>query len=150
MPTVYDVPPDLLIKRLAEHLKKMPQIQPPTWSIYVKTGPHAERLPQNRDWWYYRCASLLRKIYIHGPIGLTELMSMYGGRKQIGYRLAHHRNAGSSIIRKALIQLQSIGLVRKTPKGRIITTEGRSLLDRLSSEIFKEVAKENPELAKLV
>ncbi len=150
MPTVYDVPPDLLIQRLAEHLKKIPQIQPPPWAMFVKTGSHAERPPQNRDWWYYRCASLLRKIYLHGPIGLTDLMSAYGGRKQVGYKLAHHRDAGSSIIRKALAQLQAAGLVEKTPKGRVITPEGRSLLDRLSTVIYRELAKKNPDLARFM
>jgi len=146
MPTVYDVPPELLIHRLAEHLKRIPQIQPPHWAMYVKTGSHKERPPQNRDWWYYRCASLLRKIYLYGPIGLTDLMSIYGGRTRVGYKLAHHRNAGSSIIRRALTQLQSAGFVEKTPKGRVITPKGRSLLDRLSTEIFREMVKQNPEL----
>lgn len=150
MPTVYDVPPEPLIHKLAEYLKKVPQIQPPPWAMYVKTGSHNERPPQNRDWWYYRCASLLRKIYLHGPLGLSDLMSMYGGRTRVGYSPAHHRDAGSSIIRKALAQLQSAGLVEKTPKGRVITPKGRSLLDRLSTEIFCKMAKENPDLERFV
>lgn len=149
MPTVYDVPADALIKKAAEHLRRVPQVQPPPWSTYAATGSHAERLPQDRDWWFTRSASVLRKVYLHGPIGLTDLESMYGGRTRVGYRLAHHRDAGGSGIRKALQQLESAGYVAKqTGKGRVVTSKGASFLDRLSSEIFKEMVKANPPLAR--
>ncbi|HVX03034.1 MAG TPA: 40S ribosomal protein S19, partial [Nitrososphaera sp.] len=88
MAKVYDVPADELIAKLAEQLKKDKKIEPPAWSAFVKTGSHAEKIPQNRDWWYTRCASLLRKIYLHGPIGVSDLKVAYGGRKQIGYNLS--------------------------------------------------------------
>lgn len=149
MPTVYDVPQDVLIKRLSEHLRKMPQISPPSWTPFVKTGSHAERLPQDKDWWYTRCASLLRKVYIHGPIGLTDLESIYGGGKSSGYRLIHHRDGGGSTVRKPLLQLEAAGLVAKKPsEGRVMTSKGTSLLDRLSGEIFKEMVKSNPSLVR--
>ena len=150
MVTVHDVPQDLLIKRLAEELKRRyPQVSPPAWAIYVKTGSHAERPPQDRDWWYTRCASLLRKIYLHGPIGISDLRIMYGGGKAVGYSLSHHRDAGGSSIRKTIHQLEASGLVSKlNKKGRIITSKGRALLDSLSTEIFEELVKTNPSLAR--
>ncbi|MEM3383252.1 MAG: 30S ribosomal protein S19e [Nitrososphaerales archaeon] len=150
MVNVHDVPQDLLIKRLAEELKrKYPQVSPPAWAIYVKTGSHAERPPQDKDWWYTRCASLLRKIYLHGPIGVSDLRIMYGGRKRVGYSLAHHRDSGGSAVRKALQQLEASGLITKLDrKGRILTSQGRALLDRLSTEIFEDLVKTNPSLAR--
>jgi len=150
MVTVHDVPQDLLINRVAEDLKRRyPQVSSPAWAIYVKTGSHAERQPQDRDWWYKRCASLLRKIYLHGPIGISDLRIMYGGRKSVGYSLAHHRDAGGSAIRKALHQLEASGLVLKLDKkGRILTSQGRALLDRFSTEILEELVKTNPSLAR--
>jgi len=149
MPTVYDLPQDLLIKRLAEHLKKFPQLSPPTWVAYVKTGAHAERPPQDKDWWYIRCASLLRKLYVHGPMGLSELKSKYGGGRSTGYAPRHHRDAGGSIIRKALQQLETVGLVKKQDnKGRMLTARGFSLLDNLSNTTFKEQVKVDPSLSK--
>ncbi len=150
MVTVYDIPQDLLIKRLAEELKrKYPQVSPPAWAMHVKTGSHAERQPQDKDWWYSRCASLLRKVYLQGPIGLSDLKPMYGGRKRIGYHPSHQRFGGGSAIRKALNQLEVSGLVTKQEKkGRILTSQGRALLDRLSTEIFKEIVKVNPSLAR--
>lgn len=149
MPTVYDVPAEALIKKLVEHLRRVPQITPPSWSYYVKTGPHAERPPQDKDWWFTRSASLLRKIYLHGPIGMHDLESKYGGRTRVGYSLSHHRDASGSPIRKALQQLEAAGLVSKQQgKGRVLTAKGTSLLDRLSTELFEELEKTKPYLSR--
>ena len=113
----------------------------------MKTGSHAERVPQNRDWWYVRCASLLRKVYIHGPVGLSDLKSAYGGRKKVGYSLAHHRDAAGSVIRKALQQLEGAGYVTKiNGRGRVLTKEGMKRLDSLGKQIHKELIKISPGL----
>lgn len=79
MAKAYDIPANNLIDRLSEQLKKEKKIEPPGWSAFVKTGSHTEKIPQNKDWWYARCASILRKVYIHGPIGVSDLRSEYGG-----------------------------------------------------------------------
>ena len=150
MPTVYDVPADRLIEQAANYLKRVSQVQPPVWSTFAKSGSHASKPPQNKDWWYYRTASILRKLYLHGPIGIGDLRVEYGGVLQLSYGLAHHRNAGSSSIRKALFQLQAAGLVKKTPKGRVVTPDGRRLLDKLSTEIFKEMVEVDKYLGKIV
>jgi small subunit ribosomal protein S19e len=80
MPTVYDVPIALLIQRLTEYLKmNVPEVTPPMWAPYIKTGSHLEEPPVQSDWWYTRCSSLLRKTYIQGPIGIARLRKEYGG-----------------------------------------------------------------------
>lgn len=147
--TVYDVPADLLIKRVAEELKKSPKIKPPPWAPFVKTGVHKERAPTDPDWWYIRCASLLRKLYIHGPLGVSRLRNMYGGRKNNGACPEHFYKGSGSIIRKALQQLEAVGLVEKVPKeGRRLTNLGRSLLDKIAHEIKLKLQKQIPALAK--
>ena len=147
MAKVYDVPADELISKLAEQLKKDKKIEPPAWSVFVKTGSHAERMPQNKDWWYTRCASLLRKVYLQGPLGVADLKVAYGGRKKVGYNLAHHRDAGGAIVRKALQQLEASGyIVKVQSKGRIISSEGMKKMDRLATEIHKELIKAAPQL----
>jgi len=148
MAKVFDVPAEDLISKLSDHLKKDKKINPPEWSYFVKTGTHAEKMPQNRDWWYTRCASLVRKVYLHGPIGISDLKSYYGGRKRIGYNLDHHKDAGGAIIRKALQQLESAGYIDKKSKGRMISNDGMKRVDRLATEIFREVCKENKNLEK--
>ncbi|HIP62762.1 MAG TPA: 30S ribosomal protein S19e, partial [Archaeoglobus profundus] len=51
-------------------------------------------------------------------------------------------------IRKALQQLEKAGFVKKTPEGRVVTPKGRSFLDKIATEIKKELVKKIPELAK--
>ncbi len=148
MVNAYDVPADLLIKSLAEHIKKIPEIEVPEWANYVKTGSHTERPPQNPDWWYTRAASILRKLYFHGPLGIHDLERAYGGSKQVGYNPKHHRDAGSSAIRKILHQLEQAELVIKTQKGRILTPKGVSLVDKVSFNLFQELSKQNEALAR--
>ena len=146
MAKVFDVPANELISKLTDQLKKDKKINPPEWASYVKTGAHAEKIPQNRDWWYTRCASLVRKVYLHGPIGISDLKSYYGGRKRIGYNLDHHKDAGGAIIRNALQQLEASGYVEKKGKGRMISNEAMKRVNRLATEIFKETSKADKNL----
>ena len=143
MPTARDVSPDLLIERLKEKLKDVPEIQPPEWAKYVKTGSHRERPPQQEDWWYVRAASVLRAVYLRGPVGVEKLRTKYGGRKDRGVKPEHFRKASGHVIRKIMQQLEEAGLVEKVErKGRKITPKGQSLLDKLATEILAEIGKE--------
>jgi small subunit ribosomal protein S19e len=146
MAKAYDVPAHDLIERLTEQIKKEKKIQPPAWAVFVKTGAHTERIPHNKDWWYTRCASLIRKVYIHGPIGVSDLRSDYGGGKQVGYKVVHHRDASGAIIRKALQQLQEAGYIVNKRKGRSISEEGMKKVDRIATELYDQIIKSSPEL----
>jgi len=150
LPTPYDVPASILIERLARYLREnVDEVIPPPWSSFVKTSSHAERPPQDPDWWFTRCASLLRKIYVKGPVGISRLRSEYGGRMDRGVRPEHVRKGGAAIIRKALQQLEAAGFVETLRnKGRVVTKEGRRILDRLATEIKEELEKKHPELEK--
>ena len=147
MAKVYDVPADILINRLSEILKKE-DIPAPDWASFVKTGTHAEKPPQNSEWWHVRCASILRKIYLHSPASIKELRSMYGGGKPVGYGTAHHRNASGAIIRNAVHALEKLGYIEKVEKkGRVLTKQGTKKLDVLATEILKEKIMEEPHLS---
>ncbi len=150
MPTPYDVPTQTFIKKLAQYIKdNIDQITPPQWAQYVKIGSYATRPPQNPNWWYTRCASLLRKTYMKGPIGVERLRAQYGGRKDCGNRPEHVRKGSGSHIRKLFQQLESAGLVENLKgQGRVLTNEGRKLLDTIATEINAELEKNMPELAK--
>ena len=146
MAKVNDVPADKLISKLTDILKKE-DIPPPSWVSFVKTGAHADKPPQDRGWWHTRCASLLRKIYVHGPIGVNELRKEYGGAKPVGYGASNHKDAGGAIIRNAIQGLEKLGYIEKVEKkGRVVSRQGMQKLDRLATEILKELASENPHL----
>ncbi|ADG13037.1 30S ribosomal protein S19e [Methanocaldococcus infernus] len=147
MVTVYDVPPEPLIKKVAERLKEL-NIGVPEWVPFVKTGVSRERRPEQDDWWYIRCASILRKIYIYGPVGVERLRTAYGGRKNRGHEPEHFYKGSGNIVRKALQELEKLGFVKRTPEGRVITPKGRSFLDNIAKEVRDELINEMPELAK--
>ena len=50
MVTVYDVPAEKLILKVAEKLKQNSAIVPPEWAEFVKTGVHTEKAPSQEDW----------------------------------------------------------------------------------------------------
>lgn len=148
MVKVYDVPADMIITKLKEEFMKDERFKPPEWVAYVKTGSHKERLPQNKDWWYTRLASIMRKVYLYAPVSIKDLEREYGGWKQMGYSKAHHRDAGGAIIRNAFHLLENANYITKTPKGRILTPEGMRLVDGIAKIIHQELVKKIPELSK--
>ncbi len=151
MVTALEVPADRLIARLAAYLKEnVPQVKPPEWAYFVKTGAHKEKPPSDPDWWYYRAASILRKLYKSSePIGIETFRTIYGGRKNYGSAPEHFVKGSGSIVRKILQQLEQARLVRKVRgKGRVLSSQGRALLDRIAFEVMIELVKEQPEMAK--
>jgi small subunit ribosomal protein S19e len=148
--TPYDVPASRLIEKLAKYLREnVDKVAPPAWASVAKTGSHVEKQPQDPDWWYTRCASILRKIYVHGPIGIERLRADYGGAKSYRGTPKHAAKAGGSVIRKILQQLEAAGLIEASkPKGRKVSKEGRKLLQELTESLGKELVKELPELGK--
>jgi len=148
MVSVHDVPSSKLITALALQMKEVPGVEQPEWSRFVKTGSHAERPPTSSEWWFTRAASLMRKLYLHGPVGLGDLERAYGGSKALKYYPKHHRDAGGSSIRKILKQLEQAELVAKTPKGRVLSSKGRGMIDRVSKEVFAGLSAENKALAR--
>jgi len=152
MANIYDVDPSEPIELAAEELKKIEHLKPPEWASYVKTGMHKERPPVDEDWWYFRAASILRKAYRVGPIGVSKLRKHYGGKANRGHKKHHFYKASGNIIRKVLQQLEKAELLKKDVKslrrGRLISPKGKSLLDKIATKIVKgrPVKKEEPKV----
>ena len=120
-----------VVQKLSEELKKDENIKPPAWSSFVKTGVSQERPPQQPDWWYYRSAAVLRRVYTTGPVGVSRLRTVFGDRRRRGHKPAHHRKGGGKIIRTILQQLEKGGYIQKVDKprtGRTVTPKGQKLL----------------------
>ncbi len=144
-----DVPPSMLLPQLATELRNRQAVAPPTWATFVKTGVHKQRAPVETDWWYLRSASVLRKIYVKGHIGVTRLSAEYGGKRDRGSAPYHARSGSRSILREIVHQLEKSGLVQpyKT-RGRRVTPEGEKLLSAVAKDILQKLATSRPELAK--
>lgn len=133
--------PMKLVQKVAVYLKENKVIEPPPWAPFVKTGVHKERPPQDPDWWYIRAAAIMRKLYIRGPIGVSRLRTLYGGRHRRGHRPPKFAKGSGAIIRKILQQLEDAGLVQKADKkGRILTPKGRELLEEAAKIVLKAEA----------
>src|SRR3989338_1005223 len=139
MASVYDCDPSELIEKAAEELKKINNIKAPQWASFAKTGMHKERPPMRNDWWHVRAASILKKIYTLGPIGVSKLRDHYGGKKNRGYKPEHFYKGSGNIIRKVIQQLEKEGFVKtdlkSQHKGRLITAKWKKFLDAVASKI---------------
>jgi small subunit ribosomal protein S19e len=149
MPHPVDVPPSVLLPRLAQALKTNQSVAPPEWASYVKTGVHKQRAPSQTDWWYLRSASVLRKISMLGATGVSRLAAEYGGKRDRGSAPYHAELGSRAILREIVQQLEKSGLVQPMKKrGRRVSAAGQKLLDTLSAETLKELAQTRPELQK--
>lgn len=149
MTTVYDVPSKELIDAIAKKLQNDKTIFIPEENVFSRTGVDKENPPTDKNWWYIRCASILRKIYINNVIGVEHLKAEYGGRRDRGSKPYKARSGSGTIVRRAIQQLEKAGYITKIKgKGRTLTPKGRSFLDNTSKEVMKEVGEYYPELKK--
>ena len=133
MANVYDVKSSDIVRLAAERLKD--KIEKPAYVDFVKSGPNKERVPQDVNFFYVRSASILRQVYINGPIGVSRLRTRYGSRKEHVVHKRHHMRAGGSVIRDALQGLERLKYVKNTKKGRVITPQGKSFMDKIAKEL---------------
>ncbi|KYK23865.1 30S ribosomal protein S19 [Thermoplasmatales archaeon SG8-52-4] len=149
MTTVYDVPSKELIDAIAKKLQNDKTIFIPEENVFSRTGVDKENPPTDKNWWYARCASILRKIYINNIIGVEHLKAEYGGRRDRGSKPYKARSGSGTIVRRAVQQLEKAGYLTKIKgKGRALTPKGRSFLDNTSKEVMKEIGEYHPELKK--
>ena len=162
MTTFYDIPADLLINALADNLSESGDFNAPEWSNFVKTGSDREKPPTQSNWWAVRTASILRKVAKQGPIGVTNLAQIYGGNVNNGSSPNTPGVASRHVIRTALQQLESAGLVELVPSkeiesesgkqqlysGRRITSVGQKLLNEVAHSCRETANEMYPGLAK--
>jgi small subunit ribosomal protein S19e len=132
--TIFSKDPQAFNIALSAELKKFPEIVPPQWAFFVRTGVSKQRVPESKDFWYTRTASILRQLYLNGVVGVERLRTRYGSRKDRGVRPAKFRKSSGKIIRLILQQAEKAGLVEKvkdTQFGRRLTKKGRDFLDAI-------------------
>ncbi|NYT05091.1 MAG: 30S ribosomal protein S19e [Methanomicrobiales archaeon] len=148
MTTVYDIPSDVFIKKVAEELQKLDTVSPPDWAMYAKTGVHKEAPPEEEDWWYIRAAAVLRRVYIDGPVGVQRMRSFYGGKRDRGSNPYQFRRGSGSVLRKILQQLEAAGYVEHGKDGRRVSAAGRSFMDGIANSVKATVTETVPGIAK--
>ena len=66
---------------------------------------HKEKSPTQPDWWYFRTASVLRKIGVNGPIGTERLSRHYSGAHDRGSKPNRSSNGSRKVLRLIMQQL---------------------------------------------
>jgi small subunit ribosomal protein S19e len=138
--TVKDVPAQKFVEAYAAHLKKAGKVTLPAWVDVAKTGSFRELPPQNPDWFYIRCAAVARNVYLRPTTGVGALRKRYGGRTGHTVKPEHHAKGSEAIARKALQELEKIGILTKDEKngGRRVTKEGQQELDRIAGSLLQK------------
>lgn len=134
-----------LIELVAKELHSIPQIKPPEWAPFVKTGRHKERPPSRNDWWHVRAAAVLRTVARLGPVGTSKLRTKFGGKHSRGHKPERFARGSGSIIRKAMQQLEKAGLIKQAVKGvhkgRVITQKASAMLNAAALRVKKDTHK---------
>ena len=60
--SIHDVPKTELIELVSKELQKVDSIEPPEWSIFVKTSSAKVHQPTRNDWWFARAAAIMRRL----------------------------------------------------------------------------------------
>lgn len=134
--SVKDVDQQKFTKGLAAFLKKSGKMKVPEWVDLVKTNVSKELAPYDEDWYFIRCASVARHIYVRSPVGVNTLTKIYGVRKNNGSKPSHWRSGSGSVARKALQSLEGMKWLEKDPNGgRRLSSQGRRDLDRIAAQV---------------
>lgn len=149
MTTPYDVPAKDLIEGIAKKLEKDTNIETPKENIYSKTGVNRENPPTIKNWWYIRCAAILRKVYLNNNIGVERMREEFGGKKNCGSKKSKAKAGSGTIARRAFQQLEKAGYISKIKgRGRMLSPKGRSFIDNTSKEVIDHIKNYYPGLEK--
>ena len=88
---------------------------------------------------------------MRGRVGVNTLRKHYSSKQRNGTCTEHHRLSAGKCIRYCLIELEKAGLVGKISyenedgqsevKGKSLTKKGTTDMDRIASQIAKELKK---------
>lgn len=165
MTTYRDVHVDLLLDEVVRAFESNSSIKAPNWAHFAKTGRGRQRSPDQADWWSRRCAAVLRKVAMDGPIGTNHLAQAFGSTQNRGVWPNAAASGSRSVVRKALQQLEDAGLVSKVHskiievddgdgnleevqlyRGRIISPQGQKLLDECAHAARPQAEARAPSL----
>ena len=81
--SVKDVNQQVFTKNLSAFMKKSGKVKLPEWVDLIKTNVAKELAPYDEDWYFTRCASIARHLYIRAPVGVQTITKIYGGENDV-------------------------------------------------------------------
>ena len=142
--SVKDVDQQQFTVAFSDFLKKTGKLEVPSgnWVDIIKLGIHKQMAPVDPDWYYTRCASIARFLYLRRT-GVGAFTRIYGGLKHKGVRPSHFQRGSRSVVRKCLQSLEKAKLVEKhTSGGRVLTQLGRRNMDTIAKQVAEKLARQ--------
>lgn len=134
--TLRDVNAWRWVKTAAAHFKQEGKLFVPRCTELVKTSHGRERAPQKQDWFYIRCAAVLRAIYLRPGTGYGGLSKRFGNKKNRGSQPEITTKAARGLLHWACRSLEGLKLVTKGKEGgHVITKEGRKKVDTIAFNV---------------
>lgn len=140
--TLKDVDQHEFVKAFSAFLKKTGKMKVPDFVDLIKSAKFKELAPSDADWFYVRCAALVRHIYLRAPVGVGSVTKIFGGRKSNGVCPSHFCRGSAGVARRALQALESLKLIEKADGGRRLTVQGRRDLDRIAAQVHLKTKKQ--------
>jgi len=134
--TMKDVSANKWVRAMASHLKQTGKLFVPTCAEFVKQSHGNQRAPQNPDWYFYRAAAVLRRIYQRPGTGYGGLSKPFGMKKNNGSRPEKFVRAAKGMLHWVCKSLEGMKLIGKGKKsGRVITKEGKRKCDAIAFNV---------------
>ncbi|KAG8345724.1 putative Ribosomal protein S19e [Trypanosoma vivax] len=134
--TLRDVNAWRWVKVCSQHFKREGKIMVPNCAEIVKSSHGRERAPQNPDWYYIRCAAVLRAVYMRPGVGYGGLSKRFASKKNRGSRPEITTRASKGLLHWCCKSLVKLGLIEKCEEsGHCITRQGRKVADTIAYKI---------------
>ena len=134
--TVRDVSANKWVRAMAGHLKQSGKLFVPNCTELMKQCNANQRAPQNPDWYFYRCAAVLRRVYCRPGTGYGGMGKAFGMLKNNGSRPEKTVKALRGLLHWACRSLEGLKLIQKgKEQGRILTREGRRACDTIAFNV---------------
>jgi small subunit ribosomal protein S19e len=92
-----------------------------------KSGACSERLPTEPNWFMIRAVSLLKVLWSN-PIGIKKLQKRYGKMRSRGSAPSKKYSASGFLLRHLIQELERVGYLGNTFKGRYTTQKAKDML----------------------
>ncbi|AAZ10777.1 ribosomal protein S19, putative [Trypanosoma equiperdum] len=134
--TLRDVHPWRWVKICSQHFKQEGKMMVPNCAEIVKTSHGRERAPQNPDWYYIRCAAVLRAVYLRPGVGYGGLSKRFSSKKNRGSRPEITTRASKGLLHWCCKSLTKLELLEKCKgAGHRVTKLGRKVADTIAFKI---------------
>ena len=134
--TLRDVAANKWVRAMALHLKQSGKLFVPNCAELMKQSTGNERAPQNVDWYFFRCAAVLRRVYVRPGTGYGGLAKAFAILKNNGSRPEKTVKASRGLLHWACRSLEGLKLLGKGKEsGRVLTREGKRKCDAIAFNV---------------